>query len=192
MTKKLVLLAATALLLPCLAMAGTVSFSTTGTFGNNTSTSGVFTGLSFVGTSYTNLQAGPPLGNNVSFGDFHFTTCGGTCTGTDSFTLHIDQTSPTPGGGGELDATVSGSVKASHGALILTLTKAVVSIGTVTYTLPLGESINIGHPGSKFAKTTLNGNVLNPVPEPTARLFLGLGTIGLMGLTLVSRKMLTI
>jgi hypothetical protein len=191
MTKRLVLLAATALLLPCLATAGTVSFSTTGTFGNGTSTSGVFTGLSFVGASWTNLNAGPPLGNNISFGEFHFTKCTGTCSGSDSFTLHIDQTAPTSGGG-DLDATVSGSVTASHGSLFLTLTKATVSIGKVIYTFPIGESINVGHPGKKFAQTSLNGNVLNPVAEPNASLLLGLGTVGLMGLTLVSRKMLTI
>jgi hypothetical protein len=192
MTRKVVLLAAFAFLLPSLAMAGSVSFSTTGTFGNGTSTSGVFTGLSWVNASYTHLDAGPPVGTNVTFGAFHFTHCSGTCTGSDTFTLHIDQTFPNSGGG-DLDALISGTVTASKGKLTFTFSKFTVTIGTVTYTVPAGtQFIAISHPGQTFALTTVTGNVFNPVGEPNARLLLGLGTVALMGLTLVSRKMLTI
>jgi hypothetical protein len=71
--------------------------------------------------------------------------------------------------------------------LLLTFKTAQVTIGSgataVLYNIPFHESINFG------TTTTLNGQIVTP--EPNARLLLGLGSIGLMALTLASRKMIT-
>jgi hypothetical protein len=182
MTRKAVLLAAFALLLPALAMAGSVSFSTTGTFGPGTLP------VSFMGTSYTNVDASG-LGTNLSFGTFSVGKCNNnpSCLGTEKFTLHIVQTAPT-GGGGDLEAIITGFVTfhKKQSTYSISFTKALVTIGVVVYTIPLGETLNFG-----TNATTLNGHVLNPtVPEPTASLLLGLGTMALMAFSMGWRKMI--
>jgi hypothetical protein len=181
-TRKVVLLAAFAFLLPALAMAGSVSFSTSGAFGPGNLP------ITFAGTSYTNVDASTP-GTNLSFGTFSVSQCTTfpACNSPENFTLTIAQSAPT-GGGGTLDAIITGIVKfhKNQSNYTITFTKSVVTIGTVVYTIPLGETINFGK-----NTTSLNGHVLNPsVPEPTANLLLGLGTIALMGFSMVSRKMI--
>lgn len=186
MTKKLVLLAAITLLLPCLAMANTVTFTTVNSFftssGNDTSK--VFKTLKFTGETYTNYDA-PSGGVDTLFGTFTFKGCK-KCTGTDDFKLRIDQSSPSFGSK-DIDLTLTGVFTKTTKSLTVTFVSSTVTVGTVTYSVPFFHSINIG------ASTTLNGSVANTTaPEPDARLLLGLGTLGLMGLTLVSRKMISI
>lgn len=179
MARRAVLLAAFAFLLPSLAMAGSVSFTTSGTFGAGNLP------ITFTGASWLLVDASSP-GTNLSFGTFSVTTClhSPTCSGPESFTLHIDQTSPTIGGG-NLDATVTGVVKfnSNQGDYTISWTKATLTIGAVVYSIPFPEALNLG-------STTLNGHV--SVPEPTANLLLGLGAVALMGFAMVSRKMINI
>jgi hypothetical protein len=177
MTRKMVLLAAFACLLPCLAMAGSVSFTTTGAF----SDPGLFP-ITFTGQSYTNVSASPA--NNLLFGTFSLGACPTKCNGSETFTLTIDQTSPTSGTG-PLIGTLSGKVTKVGTNLSLTFTTATMTIGTDTYSIPFpSETINFK------ARTTLNGSAFSPVAEPNARLLLSLGTLGLMAATLVSRKLI--
>ncbi len=187
MIRRMVLIAAFASLLPCLAMAGSVTFMTTGVFGSSgTNASSQFPTLTFAGVG-TTVNA-PPLGINTIFGTFSFRGCN-KCTGSDPFTLHIDQSVPSSGSG-DIDVTLVGLFTPKQKSLDLVFATAVVTVGTVTYQIPFHESINIGSKKSP-AQTSLNGIVRNiAVPEPDARLLLGLGTLGLMGLTLVSRKMI--
>lgn len=185
MIRRMVLFAAFAYIVPCLATAGTVSFTTTGTFSNP----GLFP-ITFTGESYTNVNADPPLGNNLLFGTFTlsptFTPITCKTTASETFTLHIDQTSPSPGSG-NLDATLSGTVTKKGSHLTLTFVAASLTIGKISYSIPFpSETINFK------TTTTLNGTVLNPVAEPSARLLLGLGALSLMGLTLAQRKMINI
>jgi hypothetical protein len=188
MTKKLVLLAAIALLLPCAAMANTVSFTTVNSFftSSGTNSSTAFPSLKFTGLTYTNLNA-PSGGITTELGTFSFAGCK-KCSGTDHFKLQIDQTSPKIGSK-DIDLTLTGTFTKTQQSLFVTFTAATVSVGTVTYSIPFFHSITVV-PGST---TTLNGNVANATaPEPDARLLLGLGTLGLMGLALVSRKAISI
>ncbi len=173
MTKRMVLLAATVLLLPCLAMASTVTFSTSGTFSSP----------SLFPISFTGVTNESTLGGNVSFGTFSVGSCAGTCTGHETFTLTIDQTAPKVGSG-NIDVTLKGSVVGSSSHIQLTFKTATVQVGGTTYNIPFHESINFGS-----NMTTLNGSVV--AAEPNAQLLLGLGTLGLMALTLVSRKVIT-
>jgi hypothetical protein len=173
MTNRMVLLAATVLLLPCLAMASTVTFSTTGTFSNP----------SLFPISFTGVTNQSTPGGFVSFGTFSVGTCAGTCAGHETFTLTINQTAPKVGSG-NIDVTLNGSVVGSSSHIKLTFKTATVLVGGTTYSIPFHESITFGSNA-----TTLNGNVV--ASEPNAQLLLGLGTLGLVGLTLVSRKGIT-
>lgn len=176
MTRKLTLLAVFVTLLPCLALAGGVSFTTTGSFSNPN----LFP-ITFTGVTYTNIDGG-----NLSFGTFSLGTCmkHEKCKGTETFTLHIDQTAPTPGSG-ELEATLFGHVKMTgRSMLTITFTKATITIGSIVYNIPaFTQTIN------GMGTTTLNGSV--QVPEPAAGLMLGLGVLGLMGFSTVSRKLIS-
>jgi len=176
MMRTIVLLAAFVLLIPCLAMAGGISFSTTGTFGNPS----LFP-ITFVPTSVTNFVAG-----DLSFGLFSVSACSSAkCSGSETFTVQISQTSPTAGTA-DLVGTISGEVL-HNGFTVLTLsfTSDLMSIGGTLYRIPFMHSIN-------FSFTTLNGAVMprEGLPEPSAEFLLGMSTLGLMGLATLSRKMI--
>jgi len=182
MTRKIVLLAAFALLIPGLAMAGNISFSTTGTFSSSgTSTSSLFP-MTFTPTSVTNF-----VGGDLSFGLFTVTPCAAaTCSGSETFDLKISQTSPS-GGTADLVGTISGMVRHNGFTdLTISFTSNTMMIGGILYKIPFMHSIN-------FSFTTLNGAVgPTGVPEPSAKFLLGMGALGLMGLTTVSRKMIRV
>ena len=188
MIKRMVLLAALVSLLPCLAMAGTLSWTTTGTFGSTlTNTSGNYP-LVFTGASCSSPPAGACDGF-VQFGSFKLGSCAtAKCNGGDTLTLHIEQFLPNSGGK-DLEATLSGTVfKRGKSTLVIDFSKIVVSIGSVVYSLP-AKHLTLNGTNVNGGVTTLQGNI--SVAEPNARLLLGLGTVGLMALTLVSRKMIT-
>ena len=179
MTRRIVLLAAFALLVPCLAMANTVSFSTSDTFSNP----GLFP-ITFMGNSLTNF-----VGGDIAFGMFDVTACPvAKCSGTETFTLAITETSPVSATM-DLVGTITGTVLHNgHTSLTITFSPASVMIGSTLYSFPVPtHSIN-------FSFTTLNGNVSFPTatPEPTAGFLLRMGALGLMGLATVSRKMIRV
>jgi len=178
MTRRIVLLAAFALLIPCLAMAGDISFSTTGTFSNPS----LFP-ITFTPVSVTNF-----VGGNLSFGLFTVSACpAAKCSGSETFTLQISQTSPTAGTA-DLVGTISGSVF-HDGFTDLTISFAsnTMLIGGTLYKIPFMHSIN-------FQFTTLNGAVgpNGAMPEPSAKFLLGMGALGLMGMATLSRKMIRV
>jgi hypothetical protein len=182
MTKKLVLLGAAALLLSQLAVAGTVTYTTSGTFSSSSTSTSAVMPVTFNGTTQT--ISTPTIA--AILGSFSIGTFGkckkSLCTTTDDLTLTITQGTHF----GNLTATVEGDVtfNSKTGVVSWVFTPpATVFIHGVTYK---------GLPGNSDAGTTVFGIVTGTVPEPNARLLLGLGTFGLMGLTLVSRKLLTI
>jgi hypothetical protein len=177
MMKRVVLAVAFAVLVPCLAMAGGVSFTTAGTFSNST----LFP-ITFTGTSLTSFAGG-----NVGFGLFTVSACPTGCHGTETFTLVINETSPvseTVDLVGKLSGDIS---KTGVTSLTLTFSTAEVTIGSNVYRIPFSHSIN-------FGMTTLNGSIHSSatVPEPSAELLLGMGALGLMGLVTVSRKRISV
>jgi hypothetical protein len=178
MIRRMVLVVGFAVLVPCLAMAGGVSFTTTGTLSNPT----LFP-LTFTGTSVSNF-----VGGNLAFGMFNVTACPvSQCKGSETFTLQIAETSPVSGTA-DLVGTISGDVlKNGHTNLTISFTTATVTIGSTAYTIPFMHSIN-------FSLTTLNGSVAptSTLPEPSAGFLLGMGALGLMGLATVSRKSITV
>jgi len=178
MTRRIVLLVAFAVLVPCFAMAGGIGFSTAGTFSNPS----LFP-ITFAPTSASSF-----VGGNIAFGMFDVSACpAAKCSGTETFTLTITQTSPSAGTA-DLVGTISGEVLSDGFTLLkLTFTSATMTIGTTIYNIPFIHSIN-------FFVTTLNGTVgpNNSLPEPSAQLLLGIGVLGLMGLVTVSRKMISV
>ena len=182
MTKKLVLLAAIAMVFSQLAVAGTVTYTTSGTFTSSGTSTSAAMPVTFIGTTQT-VSTPDVLANFGSFSVGTFAKCKkAACTSTDDFTLTFTQGK----GSGSLTATVEGDVtfnkKTGVVSWAFTPFGGTVTINGVTYK---------GYPGNSGVSNTVFGEVTGNVPEPNARLLLGLGTFGLMGLTLVSRKMLT-
>jgi hypothetical protein len=179
MIKKMVLLAAFALLVPALAVAWTVTYMTSGTFsGGNLPIS--FTGI----TDTVNADSSGVVGD---LGIFTVGTCTtNPCKGPSTFTLTITQLAPTPGSN-SISATITGTViHITPHKLKIDFGLASISIGGITYT-PLWPT---GAVGLKFGTNTTVQLVVSTA-EPTAELLLGLGAFGLMGLSLMSRKMIT-
>jgi hypothetical protein len=179
MMRRTVLLAAFAALLPCLAMAKGVSYTTSGTFSNPNLP------ITFVGTSVKNF-----VGGDMSFGHFemsfgHFDMAGcfkRRCKET--FTLQITETSPVSATEDLVGEVFFGR---HHSHLTIIFNTASVTIGSTVYNISPVDRINLGNLGTK----TLNGSVApSIVPEPSAEFLLGMGAIGLMGLATVSRKMI--
>jgi hypothetical protein len=183
MIRRIVLLVAFAVLIPCLAMAGGVNYSTSGTFSNPS----LFP-ITFIGTSVTDFTGG-----NLSFGQFELSRWSlddcrhrrDSCRGSETFTLQITETSPVSATV-DLVGKIFGQVSRNgHADLTLIFTTATVTIGSTVYTVPFMHRINLGI-------RSLNGNVdPSPVPEPSAEFLLGMGALGLMGLATVSRKMIS-
>jgi len=180
MTRNVLLLAAVTLLVPSLAVAGTVTYTTTGTFLSSGTNISATIPVTFQGTTQTITT--PKL--DAVFGSFTAGSFGkckskGFCTTTDKFTLTITQ-GP---GKGNLDATVTGLVafNSSSGQITWVFSTVSVNINGVTY---------VGYPGNTAAGPTVYGAVSGTVPEPNAQLLLGLGSVGLMGLAFASRKMI--
>jgi len=183
MTRRIVLLLAFAVLIPCVAMAGGVSYTTSGTFSNPN----LFP-ITFIGTSVTDF-----VGGNLPFGQFDLSRwslddchhCRNSWRGSEIFTLQITETSPVSATV-DLVGKIFGHVNRNGRAdLTLMFTTATVTIGSTVYTVPFMHRINLG-------MRSLNGNVdPSALPEPSAKFLLGLGALGLMGLATVSRKMIS-
>ncbi len=186
MKRRIVVLAAVAFLLSGVAVAGDVSFTTSGTFSNPN----LFP-LTFRGVDDTNVKANGPLGIDLSLGTFTLRGCVGPkqCTGSETFTLVIDQISPDRGKE-PLIGKLVGTVKKIDGQVTITFTSATITEGNVTYTLPLFESLSLGNEHSMcLSLTMLRGNVLySSVPEPSSRLLLVMAAFGLIALTIASRR----
>ena len=179
--RRIVLLVTFALLIPCLAMAGGVSYTTSGTFSNPN----LFP-VTFIGTSVTSFAGG-----NMPFGQFEVAAWSlkdchhHGCHGSETFTLQIAETLP-------VSATVDlvgklfGHIKKDgHSHLTIMFSTATVTVGSTVYTIPFRDRINLG-------MTTLNGNATpGTVPEPSAKFLLGMAALGLMGLATLSRKMIS-
>jgi hypothetical protein len=176
MTRRIVLLVAFAVLVPCLAMAGNISFSTSGTFSNP----------SLFPITFTPISVSNFVGGNLAFGMFDVSACAAAkCSGTETFTLKVSETSPVSGTA-DLVGTISGVVLSNGFTdLTLTFTSDKMTIGKTLYEIPFMHSIN-------FSFTTLNGAVgpNGTIPEPSAGFLLGIGTLGLVGLATVARKMI--
>lgn len=181
MTRRIVLLVAFALLIPCLAMAGGVSYTTSGTFSNPN----LFP-IKFIGTSVTSFTGGNMPFGQFDVGAWSLNDCHHHgCHGSETFTLQITESSP-------VSATVDlvgrlfGHVnKNGHTHLTVMFYTAMVTVGSTVYTIPFRDRINLG-------MTTLNGNAApGAVPEPSARFLLGMAALGLMGLATLSRKMIS-
>jgi hypothetical protein len=176
MIRRIILVLAFAVLIPCLAMAGGVSYTTSGTFSNPN----LFP-ITFIGTSVTNF-----VGGNLSFGQFDVGSWSTNschhrrCRGSETFTLQIAETVPVSATIDLVGKLFGRANRDGHTHFTIMFSTATVTIGSTVYTIPFRDRINLG-------MTTLNGSA-DPVPEPSAEFLLGMAALALMGLAAVSRK----
>lgn len=188
MTKRLLLLAAVAFLVPQFALAGSVTYSTTGAFSSTGTGSSGNMSVTFTGVGSTTITTPDPTAPLGTFAIGTMTCLKIVCTYTDNLTITITQTAPS-GGTGSLTAMVNGTLFVTFTPKTATITWAFDAPG---YT-DIGGVVYVGNNGtSTGASGAVTATVGGPlfVTEPNARLLLGLGTLGVMGLALVSRKMI--
>lgn len=186
--KKMVFVAAMLLLLPSIAFATAVTYSTSG------SVSVSF--VTYKGLTNKHIPAPKIPDATAPFGTLKIKCKSSSCPATGAtLTVTIHQTLPSPGGTGTVTATLSGVFsKKAGGTLMVTWTSPPVTINSggvaTTYTpLPASITCSSGTCSLKLLVSITQKKLVTP--EPTAQLLLGLGMLGLMGLATVSRKMIS-
>ena len=202
MTKmKITLVLALLVLLSCsVALASPVKYSTCyGTTASPCAASGTFSAGTLTAT-YTHTGtvnvADVAHSFNRAFGTLAI-KCSGACPGTvppTSFSVTISQTLPAPGGSATVTATLSGTFVINSGTLAVSWNGpvAIHAGGFTTIYNPLDTGKTCHAPCNIALKVDISqvaGTVF--VPEPSAELLLGLGSLGFMVLVTVSRKMIS-
>ncbi len=188
MTKlKVTLLIASFVGLASFAFAAPVTYKTTSV----TTSAGLFTAV-YKGVSSATVN---PPAFAAAFGTLKV-TCPAPCTGsaTTNFTITITQSAPGSGSGNS-KATLTGTFSMKNGTVSIAFTGPVVihAGGVTTIYTPLSNGGLCTAPCNfslKVQITQFPGTVF--VPEPSAELLLGLGSLGLMGLATLSRKMISL
>ena len=168
-----------------------VDYSTTGTItcsgctgsGTNTVTFGPLT-MTYMPIAAGTVNASPTT--NASAGDIKITDTSTSNTPINgTFSLQINQTTPTAGSGALDSGTLTGSLSTNGSSAILIFTGSTLNLGGIEYTLD-GFSFGKDYvlvPPSSGGITSLEMNVTSTLPEPT---FMALTAFGFAGMGLVA------
>lgn len=175
------------LLLPGMAFATGVTYST----------SGSLTGAGFITyqDSHKHIPAGDIPALNQELGTLKVHCEDPTCNTLPGATLTVTVSQTLPGDGmGTATATLHGSFTHTSGGLLVLLWSGPVSItagGVTTVYNPGTSSGAVCTSGSCLVHLTADIVQTSSVPEPSTGSLLGLGTLGLIGLATVSRKLIS-
>ncbi len=147
--------------------------------------------LSFTGVGPTQGISLPFPGASFQLGSFNLTGLNGTFSGTDSFTIFINQISPasTPNSSSQSSvASVTGSVTGTGGqAVVFTFSPTVLTFGNEQYTLPSFVGVDESMATGNSLTAEVVGPALSPgTPLPKAAMA-GVGLLGLLGLSKLRR-----
>lgn len=187
MGMKKMVLAVAIMLLPSMAFATGVTYSTSGTL----------TGASFMtyAGSHKSIPGNQIPALNQELGDLKVNCDNATCNTLPGATLTVTISQTLPGSGmGNTTATLHGSFTHTSGGLLVLLWSGPVSItagGVTTVYNPGTSSGAVCTSGTCNVQLTVDIVQTSEVPEPSSRLLLGLGTLGLMGLATASRKLIS-
>lgn len=180
------------------ASAATVSYSTTGSFfsglgasGDTLSGIGIGTStLSFDGVS-ASVDINPPEETAIHLGTFILTASGwggdlyfGLGNFGQSFTLAVDQSAPTSGGGSSSTLALLGAVRQAAGGVLLVFEDTTFQIGSIAYAIEDTVFVPVGSAQFMGAVTAHQvSRDVNPVPLPAA----AWGGLALMGVVAASK-----
>lgn len=181
MTKKMTLIAAILLLLPCMAFAVPVKYTT----------SGSVAGASFITYAGVNPAVTVSPGLNRPFGTLKVNCTAASCPAAGA-TLSVTIHQTLPGvGTGSVSATITGTFTNTGGGNLTLVWSGPVTISAGNFNTTYNPVTGGVVCSTGKCSVKLKVDIIQTVPEPTAELLLGLGTLGLMGLATASRKMIS-
>ena len=185
------------------ASADTVSYETYGVFGslsgdtvsNSTSYSASSTGpvstisnsdlsLKFTGVGAVTLGTSTPAGASFNLGTFKLSmlAASGPAFGTDTFTINLEQLSPTAGSISSV-ATLSGSITSSGSqALVISFNPGTFTIGNERYVLPSLVGVNAGTKSVLSAAVFQTAATPSSTPLPKSSMA-GVGLLAVFGMS---------